>query len=183
MGGKWEFQNILPERCHCFGATSNRRHSFHSICTQAYKHWQKTDTPLPIFLQIMPGIKGYMFLLQTLGNTQLASIPMVLHTKPPQAWTQCVSIPEYASCVCFHLSQLTTWRWRWEFIDSRADTCFRITTDLISLEIPWLASKINVSFRTKIEQRAKKELRDLKLGWKKKERTKEKKTWLRNGLP
>lgn len=37
-------------------------------------------------------------------------------------------------------------------------------TDLTSLEVPWLASKMNVPFRTKIEQRAKKELKDLKLG-------------------
>lgn len=36
--------------------------------------------------------------------------------------------------------------------------------DLTSLETPRLASKMNALFRTKIEQRDKRELKDLKLG-------------------
>lgn len=65
---------------------------------------------------------------------KLAQIPMVLHTQTSQAWMQHASIPEFASCVCFHLPQLMAWRWRWDFTDSKADICFRITTQILP---PW----------------------------------------------
>lgn len=114
------------------------------------------------YAQIMPGMEDCLSLLQTLGSVQ-AGIDTNGSAYPDITGLNATC--QHSRICLLHLPQLMTWRWRWEFTDSKRQTFVLGLPHRSYLPGDSIAGlKDEYAFRTKIEQRAKKELKDLKLG-------------------